>query len=121
MERVRKIDKRIINVQALHESTRKRCTNQRANLARLAHTIARNKIQARWKNYTPPTQARKIWGAYHMENLESSITENQHTKYTHGKSTVVDHTRGAENCGEYMDGIIILDTRKNIEYISPSE
>lgn len=47
--------------------------------------------------------------------------EKLHTKYTHGKSTVVDHTREVENCGEYMDGKIILDTRKNIEYISPSE
>lgn len=27
---------------------------------------------------------------------------------------MVDHTRGAENCGEYMDGIIILDTRKTL-------
>lgn len=52
-----------------------------------------------------------------MENLESSIMENQHTKYTHGKSTGVDHTRERKNCGEYMDGIIILDTRKNIKYI----
>lgn len=66
-------------------------------------------------------QALQVCGAYHAENLESSITENQHTKYTHGKSTGVDHTRERKNCGEYMDGIIILDTRKNIEYISPSE
>lgn len=40
--------------------------------------------------------------------------ENQHTKYTHGKSTGVDHTGSR---GEYMDGKIVLDARKNIEYI----
>ena len=37
--------------------------------------------------------------------------EKLHTKYTHGKSTVEDHT---ENCVEYMYGKIILDTRKTL-------
>lgn len=45
LERERKNDKR---------------NNQIVSLASVAHTIARNKLQARWKNYTPTTQARKI-------------------------------------------------------------
>ena len=55
-----------------------------------------------------------------MENLLSSGVEKSHTKYTLGKSTgYIMHEM--ENCVEYMDGIIILDIRKIIEYISPSE
>ena len=59
-----------------------------------------------------------------------------HKTHTHGKSTGYNHARDGKStrkalrestrkalrdCVEYMDGIIILDIRKNIEYISPSE
>ena len=50
----------------------------------------------------------------------SSSVEKSHTKYTLEKSTGYIMCE-MENYGEYMDGIIILDIRKNIEYISPSE
>ena len=76
------------------------------------------------KTHTTYTSTENLWrehGAYHTENILSSVMEKLHTKYTHEKSTGVDHTRGAENCVEYMDGIIIIDIRKNIVYISPSE
>ena len=48
---------------------------------------------------------------YHTEKQRSSITENQHTKYTHGKSTMVDHT---ESCGENVNGKIVGCQWKNM-------
>ena len=62
-----KIDKQIVGACSTE--------NKRASIARLAHTIARNKIQARWKNHTPPTQARKIYGAYQRASVARYHTE----------------------------------------------
>ena len=47
--------------------------------------------------YTSTDNLGREHGVYHAENLESSGMEKSHTKYTHGKSTGVDHARERKN------------------------
>lgn len=55
-------------------------------MAHLAHTIAQNKLQARWKNCTPPTQARKICGvsmAHIIWKIYNQVLWKNYTRNAH--------------------------------------
>lgn len=67
-------------------------------MASMAHTIARNKLQARWKNYTPPTQARKI------NTQEWRISYGKLVVKRHGKITHKIHTRKIDWIYHAQDG-----------------
>lgn len=70
----------------------------------MAHTIARNKLQARWKNYTPSTQARKIsartWRISYVKLVVKWRGKITHETYT-WKIDWIYHERDGKLCRVY--------------------